>query len=257
MLAFSTTDLQPKDAIPKAEPIESPNRFVFASEDNGKFENWEATCRTANNLTPKTNFQELSQFFDDLQKLNSYDINPIWKKTLRSYILTFVIYNFALVICYSLVFNLSNKGTKMFAFLVVFTVQFLVVLKSIQKAYEKELTSRLREIMLKVVAFNNNVLEKRGLILRISKQGSWQVLIEKGDKGPQFGTPNDPQMKSESLASANDLKEVLVEIELKDIKIDRQVDEERNDAKCKKFSSDTLFRIGSMKTGTGSQYTKL
>ena len=122
VIAFSTTSLQQTNANQTAEPIESPNRLIFKSEENGKFENWEATYQIANNLTPKTSFYELKRFFDGLQRLNCYDSEKIWSKAKSYYILIFITWVLALITCYWLVGNIRNTALMMFSFMVVMTI---------------------------------------------------------------------------------------------------------------------------------------
>ena len=121
MRHYSNTGLQ-KPAFQTAEPIESPDRLIFKSKENGNFENWEATFQIANNLRSKISFYELKHFFNGLQKLECYDIDPIWEKAKSHYFLIFVAWSLAQIICYSLVWNMGIKGVMMFVFIVLSTI---------------------------------------------------------------------------------------------------------------------------------------
>ena len=239
---------QQRNPSQTAQPIESPDRLIFRSEENGKFENWKATYHIANNLTPKTSFTELKHFFDGLQKLEFYDIDKIWKKAKSNCFLKFVAWSLAQIVCYSILSNLRIEGVIFFIFIVVSTVQFLNSTKSIKITYEKELTLRLSEIKGYVANFNKYVFQKSGLVLIQLKQGAWQILKEKGDNDPQVNQPNYTQMNTRAFSNENDLTENFIEMELNVIDKDIQVHEECDDVFQKKQSNHKSEIIGSKKT---------
>ena len=91
---------------------------------------------------------------------------PIWKKALSCYVLTFIIWIISIVVCYTLSFYFRKQATLLFGIIVIATLSFFAYLDRIQKQHEKELSLRLREIMLKVIRFNKESLKDIGLKLR-------------------------------------------------------------------------------------------